>query len=286
MSDANVTQLYCPYTSVEGYAEHAMLSSDIHWDDPNCERDLLRRHLDQVAELNGGVFIFGDLFDVMQGPKDPRASKHGARPEHLSDAYFDDVVGSAMDWFEPWAPWIRVVGYGNHETSVMKHYGTDLIARFVNGLNERDCGAEIEKGGYDGWVVWKFEKLGAKTGKAGQRKSVKLYYNHGAGGGSAVSKGATKASRRASYLPDADIVYGGHIHEAWEMEIPRLRLSSQGVVHTDVQFHLQGPAYSNDRDSGMSWAVTKEFAPKPLGAWLVEMTIRNGLPVISNRRLR
>jgi hypothetical protein len=282
LSDSNVHVVQCLYDSAEGYKESNILASDIHWDDKDCNRTLLKEHLEKAKSEQMGVFVFGDLFDVMQGPGDPRASKPGTRLEHLEDSYFDEVVESAIEWFAPYSEQLRVVGYGNHETAVIKHYGTDLIARFVNGINERH-GGTVAKGGYEGWVVWQFGQQ--CRGGVSHRKSVKLYYNHGSSGGG-VTKGTTKAPRRASYLPDANIVYGGHIHEAWEVEIPRLRLSSQGVVSTDIQHHLQGPAYTNDRRGGLSWAVTKEFAPKPVGCWQVDMTIRNAVPVISPTRLR
>ena len=36
--------------------------SDVHWDNPKCDRTLFKRHLDQALELNAPVFIYGDFF--------------------------------------------------------------------------------------------------------------------------------------------------------------------------------------------------------------------------------
>ncbi|NBW21525.1 MAG: hypothetical protein EBR82_77560 [Caulobacteraceae bacterium] len=58
------------------------LLSDLHWDNPHCDRELLKKHLDAAVKRDAGVFIFGDLFCAMQGKYDPRGNKEGIRPEH------------------------------------------------------------------------------------------------------------------------------------------------------------------------------------------------------------
>jgi len=39
-----------------------LLISDIHWDNPHCDRKLLKKHLDEALEINADVLINGDLF--------------------------------------------------------------------------------------------------------------------------------------------------------------------------------------------------------------------------------
>ena len=55
-----------------------LLMSDIHIDSRKCDRALLKKHLDQAKAEGAGVFIFGDLFDAMQGKYDPRSAKNAA----------------------------------------------------------------------------------------------------------------------------------------------------------------------------------------------------------------
>lgn len=52
-----------------------LLISDIHFDNPHCDRALLKRHLDKALDIGATIMIFGDLFCAMQGKYDPRGSK-------------------------------------------------------------------------------------------------------------------------------------------------------------------------------------------------------------------
>ena len=112
-----------------------LLLSDIHWDNPKCKRDLLRKHLEQAKEIGADILLNGDTFCLMQGAYDPRKSKSDILPEHNKSNYLDAVVNDAIEWFSPYAHLIKVVGYGNHETNILKRQETDVIERFVFGLN-------------------------------------------------------------------------------------------------------------------------------------------------------
>jgi hypothetical protein len=69
----------------------------------------------------GQTYLFnGDTFCLMQGAYDPRKSKSDIRPEHNKANYLDAVVNDAIEWFRPYAKNIKVVGYGNHETNILK----------------------------------------------------------------------------------------------------------------------------------------------------------------------
>ena len=37
-----------------------LLISDLHWDNPHCDRALLKRHLDLALERNAVIMVFGD----------------------------------------------------------------------------------------------------------------------------------------------------------------------------------------------------------------------------------
>ena len=55
-------------------AEVAVLA-DIHWDNPHCDRKLLKKHLNYCKENSLPVVIVGDLFCLMQGRGDNRRNK-------------------------------------------------------------------------------------------------------------------------------------------------------------------------------------------------------------------
>jgi UDP-2,3-diacylglucosamine pyrophosphatase LpxH len=50
----------------EPNAEFLMIS-DVHFDNPKCDRVLLKKHLDQALKRNAKVLINGDFFCIMQG---------------------------------------------------------------------------------------------------------------------------------------------------------------------------------------------------------------------------
>ena len=135
------------------YAEIAMLS-DLHWDNPKCDQDLLKKHLDYCKEENIPVMINGDMFCLMQGRGDNRRNKSDIRPEHNNARYLDSVVETAVEWFTPYADILTVIGYGNHETGIIKWQETDILQRFVDLLNLK-CHSNVQVGGYGGWVIIK-----------------------------------------------------------------------------------------------------------------------------------
>jgi hypothetical protein len=98
-------------------AQKVLLISDIHWDSPYCQRDLLKRHLDEAVKQDAHIHFNGDTFDLMGGRRDFRGSKGSLRPEFKVDHYFDEIVNKAIEWFSPYAKNLKVVGWGNHETS-------------------------------------------------------------------------------------------------------------------------------------------------------------------------
>jgi len=56
-----------------------LLLSDIHWDNPKCDRVLLKRHLDQAMEMDARICMNGDTLCLMQGRADRRRGKRRNR---------------------------------------------------------------------------------------------------------------------------------------------------------------------------------------------------------------
>jgi len=44
-----------------------LLRSDVHHDNPKCNQDLERKHLDEAIEYDAPIIDNGDLFCAMQG---------------------------------------------------------------------------------------------------------------------------------------------------------------------------------------------------------------------------
>lgn len=250
-----------------GFEQWFLLRSDAHHDNPHCNQEMERRHLQMALERDAGIIDNGDLFCAMQGNYDPRKSKEDIRPEHQCNNYLDALVRTAADFYEPFSQSFIVIAQGNHESSILKRHETNLSERLVATLNER-TGSRIRYGGFSGWVRFCFERDGERRGAGTQ--TINLWRHHGYGGGGPVTRGVIQTNRQAVYLPDAHIVMTGHTHDGWIMPIERLRISSHGVISKDKQWHIKIPTYKEEYGDGFGgWHIERGAPPKPVGAyWL------------------
>lgn len=243
-----------------GWEKWVLLRSDVHHDNPKCNWDLEKKHLEQAKEYDALIIDNGDLFCAMQGKYDKRASKDALRPEHQAGNYFDRLVDTAAEFYSPYAKNFVVLGRGNHETAIRSRHETDLTDRLAAILRAK--GSECIAGGYGGFVRFCFDW--------GKNSSRILHYYHGTGGGGPVTRGTIQTSRIAVMVPDAHIVLTGHTHDSWQLPIARMRLSLQGNVYRDEQLHIRCGGYKDAwGDGAIGWEVEKMLGPKPQdAAWL------------------
>ena len=240
-----------------GWHQDFLLLADAHWDNPHCDRSLLRRHLDEAVQKQAGILCFGDWFCAMQGKYDPRHTKTDVRPEHQGANYLDLLVSTATEFLQPYKPYLIGFGDGNHEWAIEKRLETSLIGRLTDSLG-------IQRLYEWGFVSFLFE---GQDGN-GKRSRKVLYYHHGSGGGGPVTKGVIRTNRRDSYIQSCDILVAGHIHEAWYVETPYVHLNLAGKVEIKPRFHLQLPTYKQEFVHA-GYHVQNERPPKPLGGyWL------------------
>lgn len=259
--------------SGKGYEHEFLLISDLHIDNPKCRRDLLLRDLDEAKRRGAKVIINGDFFCIMQGKWDPRSSKKDILPQHLGANYFQLVRDEAIELLRPYAENIALIGYGNHETAVLKRHEFDLLADFVTLFNER-TGANVQLGGYSGWVIFNFQMPGTST------HGIKLKYHHGYGGGGAVTKGVIQGQREIAQVHGADIIWMGHVHELYHMidmaETLRTFMGNYEVAHRPVH-QVRTSTYKEEFEDGNGgFHVEKGRKPKPLGGmWVTFKVERN-----------
>jgi len=246
-----------------------LLISDLHWDNPKCDRDLLKKHLDQAVKGNHDILINGDLFCLMQGAYDPRKSKSDIRPEHNHANYFDAIINTAVDWFAPYAHLIKLVGYGNHETAILKRQETDIIERFVTLLNYK-TGSAIQVGGYGGWIRYQFTD-GSST------QSFKIKYMHGFGGGGAVTRGTIQHNRMSVNVEGADAIWMGHVHEDYELTYTVEELTNKDTVMLRDILMIRTSAYKEEYgDGSKGFHIERGASPKPIGGrWLIMKPFRD-----------
>jgi len=247
----------------------AMLS-DLHWDNPHCDRELLKRHLDYFKTNNIPVMINGDFFCLMQGRGDNRRNKSEIRPEHNNARYLDSIVETAVDWFAPYADILTIIGYGNHETGVIKYQETDVLQRFVDLLNYK-CNSNVQTGGYGGWII-------AKLQEQNIRSAFNIKYMHGSGGGGVVTKGALNLTRAMEIYENYDVFTMGHIHENSARNDVRDTIHCNAkmgyeVKHRHLHNMITGTYKEEYNDGASGWHVERGAPVKPLGGRILKLKV-------------
>lgn len=243
-----------------------LLLSDLHWDNPKCERDLLKRHLKQAREKGAKIIINGDFFCMMQGKYDPRRSKKDVLPEHNKVNYIDAVVDDAVKWWSPYADMILLIGYGNHETAIIKNLETDPLQRFVDLLNYQ-CKTNVQVGGYGGVLHYSL-----KT-QFNEQAGVVMKYYHGFGGGGAVTKGVIQDQRMMASLQGYDIIWMGHVHEMYHHVnmVDSYEPLQKRIIHKEVH-QLRTAAYKEEYEDGFGGFHIERGRPvKPLGGYWMHL---------------
>jgi len=239
-----------------------LIMSDVHWDNPHCDRSLLKKHMDYALANKIPVFINGDFFCLMQGKYDPRKRKNNIRPEHNKENYLDAVISDAVDWWSPYKDVLTVIGYGNHETSILSHQETDPLQRFVDLFNYTNQ-SKIYTGGYGGWFVLKYNYTKGDFGY-----TYKIKYFHGSGGGGPVTKGTIQNNRIMTSVSGADCFVLGHVHELYQMYYTVETLNVRNNVELKNILHLRAGTYKEEYGDGyMDYHIERGRPPKPLGCF-------------------
>lgn len=275
----NVHNIY-----LKGNKANIALLSDIHWDNPKCDRKLLKRHLNYCKKESIPIVIVGDMFCLMQGRGDNRKNKSDILPEHNNSHYLDSVVETAVEWWAPYAHLIAVIGYGNHETAIIKWQETDVLKRFVQMMNLKH-NTDIKLGGYGGWIVY---SLIIREKDKPVTATFKHKYYHGSGGGGIVTKGALNLTRALEMYEGMDVFSMGHIHENSSRNDVREDLeyiagkTGYKLKHKQIHHCITGTYKEEYEDGSKGWHVERGAPPKPLGGRILTLTVKEK-PVITKK---
>jgi hypothetical protein len=248
---------------IKGSRVRIAMFSDIHWDNPKCDWDLLRNDLNYCLKESIPIMFNGDTLCLMQGKWDPRGSKSDIRPEHNTVKYLDAIIETAVEFFSPYAHLMTVIGYGNHETSIIKRHETDVLQRFVDLLNYQ-CKSNVQTGGYGGWINV------TQNVSRNVNVSTKIRYFHGSGGGGIVTRGEINLTRALEMYEGFDVFAMGHIHENKCTNIVRDSINhwpSKGWLQVQKQIHLMitGTYKEEYGDGSKGWHVERGAPIKPIG---------------------
>lgn len=212
-----------------------MLMSDIHFDSIKCDIPLFEKHLAMAEEYKAPVIIGGDLFDAMQGHDDPRRSLDELKKEYKHENYLDLIVIDVSKTLLKYKVQY-FLGLGNHETAVQNKVNTNLIERLCHEIN-REGGSAMSMG------YWGFFRLIYRYDNGNSSSRKQLYWHHGSGGNSPITKGVLDTVRQSSYLPDADVILNGHNHHEYVLTLNRIKLSDAGIPYEEYQHFIRTPGY-------------------------------------------
>jgi len=249
-----------------GTTKTFLFISDVHYDSVKCDRSLLHRHLDEAQDIGAGVFIFGDLFDLMQGRFDPRGNYSELRPEYKSCTYVDEVIQDVGERLSKYADVIKFISKGNHETNIEKRMMVSPIDRVAQIINS--AGGHVEVGGYAGWLCVSAHRNGTS------RRRFNIHYHHGWGGNAKRSKGVLGIDIDQKDFPDADLILRGHDHQKWYHPVTIDRINHRMNLEQRSVHHLRLGSYKLLGDRYAGWAVEKGFATPRLGGWFAELVER------------
>ena len=243
-------------TTGKGWRQEFLKMSDIHFDSPYCDRKLLRALLEEAQETGAPVSIYGDWLDAMQSRNDPRRSMSELRAEYAgADGYTNAIIDDSIEFLRPFADNIMLISDGNHDTKARKHLDTDVLDIICNALG-------ISHLGYAG-----FERFMFKKDTGGHKSSKLLFFHHGKEGGK-VNKGTQRSAHWQDWA-DADIYFGGHIHNEWRMNRPRVSIAPSGVEVVEDTLHVSLPTLKREWNLNSGFAIEGAMGPAPIGgAWL------------------
>lgn len=214
------------------------LFSDIHWDSPDCDKETLTQHLN-YCHLDGRyILINGDFFDAILLGDKKRATPSVI--EH-KDNQLNVKLEEAAHFLTPYKENILFMGRGNHESSILKYNGLDLLQMLTTLLNAGEK-HKIQYGNYANFIRFNWIKTNQKS-----VLHYDIFAHHGAGGSAPVTKGMIDFNRLSAGV-NTDLIWIGHKHNAvMDYSSPVMYVDQTGKVILKNRQIIQTPSYQKGR---------------------------------------
>ncbi len=249
------------------------LISDCHIDARGFRLEKFNAFMDEAKKRGAKVFIGGDLVDAMQSSKDKRAAHADLLLRYLADMqsatdgplhYFDVLVEHVVEVLTPYAHNIGIIFEGNHEMAISRHYNMSLLDQIVAKLNDR-TGARVLRGGYQGWVQFKFYR-------STRQLRAPMFFTHGKGGGGEVTHGVLDFARLFRIYA-ARIIWTGHVHYSNSITDVVHSVNAGGKEVRQTVHGIRTPTFSDDRGvkPTSGYGVERHRGRSaPIGGWFVK----------------
>jgi len=106
-----------------------------------------------------------------------------------------------------------------------------------------------------------------------------MYYNHGNGGSSPVTRGVIQTNRRQVAI-HADFYLSGHLHAEFELPLTRVRVTRSDTLTIEKVKHWQLGTYAST--FGGRWEAQKGFAAPTLGGRWMNFRYHNNDVIIES----
>lgn len=213
------------------------LFSDVHFDSPDCDRETLKKHFDFCLKDGRYILINGDWFDAIIMSDRKRSVPHLIEN---TDSQLNKKLEESYEFLKPYQKNILFMGRGNHEESIIKYNGIDLLQMLTTMLN---MGQEhkVLYGNYANFLRFTFKKKDRKE------FNYDMYVHHGSGGNAPVTKGIIDWSRIGKSV-NADLIWLGHRHNAIiDASDPVLSIQPNGEILLKNRQCIQTPSYQKGR---------------------------------------
>lgn len=213
------------------------LFSDIHFDSPDCDRETLKKHLDYCLKDGRYILINGDFFDMII-----LGDRKRATPHHITntDNQLNVKLNEAYEFLKPYQKNILFFGRGNHEESIMKYNGLDVLEMLTTMLN---MGSEhkILYGNYTNFLRFTFKE------KNRNEYNYDIYAHHGCGGSAPATKGMLDFGALAKGI-NADLIWISHKHNSLiDYSAPVMHIDRNGDVILKNRQCVETPSYQKGR---------------------------------------
>ena len=213
------------------------LFSDIHFDSPDCDRETLKKHLDYCLKDGRYILINGDFFDMII-----LGDRKRATPHHITntDNQLNVKLNEAYEFLKPYQNNILFFGRGNHEESIMKYNGLDVLEMLTTMLN---MGSEhkILYGNYTNFLRFTFKE------KNRNEYNYDIYAHHGCGGSAPATKGMLDFGALAKGI-NADLIWLGHKHNSLvDYSAPVMHIDRNGDIILKNRQCIETPSYQKGR---------------------------------------
>ena len=214
------------------------LFSDGHIDNPNFDEATFTEHAKYC--LKGGYYMLfgGDLFDGIIRTDHKRAVNSLLES---GDNQLNIKLNRVYELLKPYQKQILFIGRGNHEESLLKYNGFDILEELVRILNMGQS-HQIVLGNYANFIRFSFKN---KSGKGVAHYDI--YQNHGMGGSAPVTKGMIDFNRIAKGV-NADLIWIGHKHQAIiDASDPIMYINKTGEIVLKNRQCIMTPSYQKGR---------------------------------------